>query len=214
MEVGVGGGKIIRDKFSSAVGQLKRRKLVINGVGSKVCVTLYGKPPGQGDDNRVSGLEIWQRNYLLLLRSMGLNLVEIYFVWGGQNKIENTHGNIYVLHLDDKKRVFQMEREANAHGLSYPKEARVIEDMLLNIFEKERVGSIILINWISTGMIIWQACLRFGKPVIFIPTEHSSVCHLGFFLNPSGSACSGPDGGGGMCKLYAWHRTFFAFHAD
>ena len=168
---------------------------MINEVRLKFCVTLNGKPPELGDQSQVSGLDIWQKKYLERLRSMGLDLVELYFAWGNESKIERLSSQRYILHLDKAKRTFQMENEALGHGLSYPLDAKNNEEILLNLLSTERVEALIVIGWISSGMMIWQTCLHFGKPVIFIPTEHAAVCHLGFFLNPLGTACTGPESG-------------------
>ena len=44
-------------------------------------------------------------------------------------------------------------------------------------------------------MSIWQTCLNYNIKTFFIPTEHTAICHLGFFLDPYGNSCTGPGSG-------------------
>lgn len=164
----------------------------------RVGITLYGTPEQfRLDVSQVSGLMIWQRRYVGLLEDLGFEVVKFFFVKkkGAKNLLEKIESNQFIFYLKEASQVFYMEEEGEAHGLVYNLDAKHLEELIVDTLENCSLDALFIVNWISTGMAVWRAGLRFNKPVIFTPTEHSAICHLGFLLHPSGEACVGPNGG-------------------
>lgn len=156
----------------------------------RVGVTMYGPIPG----NRVSGLTRFQDRLRALLADAGLEVIPIFF-----SATEGGEATGPSLAVDRRARRFFLPDEARAAGLPYPDGSARLADRCLSLFRRERLDALHVVEWMPTGMALWDAALRFGRPVAFTPTEHGAVCPYGFLLHPCGAACAGP-GDGARCS--------------
>ena len=157
----------------------------------RICITLYGSANHEGSE--VSGLMIWQSQLVNAYREKGFEVLELYFSVG--KEAGSRDGNRIVFHVDPSARRFGMRRELEKYGIRSGAAALTLEAEMLRLFHVLDLDAFFIVNWISTGMALWDVATKLEVPVFFLPTEHSAVCHLGFLLTPSGLACVGPEGG-------------------
>jgi glycosyltransferase involved in cell wall biosynthesis len=155
----------------------------------RIGVTMYGPLPG----GRVSGLTRFQDRLRAILEAAGHEVVPIYFT-----ATESAPAPGPAIPVNRRERRFYLPEEARAAGLAYPDACARTSERCLALFRRERIDALHVVEWMPTGMALWDAALRWGGPVAFTPTEHGAVCQYGFLLHPCGAACEGP-GDGARC---------------
>ena len=157
----------------------------------RVGISLFG-PIAPG---RVSGLAVYQERLQALLGDMGLEVRPFFF---SADPGMGDGGN--VIGFPRPERRFYLEAEGQEVGLAPPRSTRRCVERLLALFDRERLDALVIVEWMPVGMALWEAALRWGRPVVFLPTEHGAVCQYGFLLRNSGVPCDGP-GEGDACAL-------------
>jgi len=149
-------------------------------VSVRAGLTLFGPI----DSGRVSGLAIFQARLKSLLDDEGAEVVPITY---SADERQGDQGR--VIGFPRGKRQFFLEDEGRQLGLRTTSTTRRCTDRLLRLFDRERLESLIMVEWMPLGMAAWEAALRWGGPVVFLPTEHGAICQYGFLLHNCGKPC-------------------------
>jgi glycosyltransferase involved in cell wall biosynthesis len=137
---------------------------------------------------RVSGLARFQERLRTLLEARGGEVVPIRFS-------EREDSDEIVIASKRSERRFFMPAEARAAGIVYPESNSRLAEECLALFRRERLDALHLVEWMPSGMALWDAALRWGGPTAITPTEYGAICQYGFLLCNCGTACIGPEGG-------------------
>ena len=162
----------------------------------KIGITFYGNPSSNAQ-NGVSGLVLFQEFYAQMLTDNGFDVVKYYFKWkkGVKAHLERIDNSSYYFVFDPVHRPFYLHKEALEYNLPYPIEVDQLSELMVATFRREYLDALHVIDWMGTGMVLWEAVLRWGGATVFTPTEHGTVCHYAFLLHPCGVSCSGPEDG-------------------
>jgi len=165
----------------------------------RIALSIYG---GTGPSQAVvSGLRKYQLSYAAMLSSAGLDVIPFCFdeagarSWSRGDLYEQLPTGEHRFWIRRSARIMALPMEASREGVVYPRMWQHLSEEFIAFFRRNSIDALSIIEWLPTGMALWQSALEFDKPVVFTPTEHGSVCQYSFLLQNCGVSCPGPEGG-------------------